>query len=239
MYNGASDYANSVDTVMLIIVGISIVLLIGITVAMLYFVFRYNRKRNPVATQIHGNILLEVIWIVVPTILVIIMFWYGYEGFRELRAKTDYANQVDVTAFMWGWEFNYDNGKKSDTLVVPVGEVTKLKLFSRDVNHSFYIPSFRIKEDVIGSDTSYIIIEPKETGTFDIACAEYCGLNHWNMYAKLHVMEDSAYRNWLKMDMASTEEESGEDTETVEPATETDENPDEGKTENMEETQGE
>jgi cytochrome c oxidase subunit 2 len=162
MYNGASDYANSVDTVMLIIVGISIVLLIGITVAMLYFVFRYNRKRNPVATQIHGNILLEVIWIVVPTILVIIMFWYGYEGFRELRAKTDYANQVDVTAFMWGWEFNYDNGKKSDTLVVPVGEVTKLKLFSRDVNHSFYIPSFRIKEDVIGSDTSYIIIEPKE-----------------------------------------------------------------------------
>jgi heme/copper-type cytochrome/quinol oxidase subunit 2 len=79
----------------------------------------------------------------------------------------------------------------------------------------------------------------KKTGTFDIACAEYCGLNHWNMYAKLHVMEDSAYRNWLKMDMASTEEESGEDTETVEPATETDENPDEGKTENMEETQGE
>ena len=77
MFNSASNYAGSVDVVMLIIVGISVVLLLGITGAMIYFVFRYSRKRNPVATQIHGNVILEIIWIVIPTVIVVVMFWYG------------------------------------------------------------------------------------------------------------------------------------------------------------------
>ena len=197
MFNSASNYADSVDMVMLIIVGISVVLLLGITVAMIYFVFRYNRKRHPVAEQIHGNVILEIIWIVVPTILVMVMFWYGYDGYQQLRADVDDAYEVKVFAFMWGWNFEYPNGKKTDTLYVPLSRKTKLILTSRDVNHSFFVPAFRLKEDVIGGKNHFLMLTPKVTGSYDIACAEYCGLNHSNMYTKLHVIEDYAFDKWV------------------------------------------
>jgi cytochrome c oxidase subunit II len=197
MFNSASNYADSVDMVMLIIVGISVVLLLGITVAMIYFVFRYNRKRHPVAEQIHGNVVLEIIWIVVPTILVMIMFWYGYDGYQQLRADVDDAYEVKVFAFMWGWNFEYPNGKKTDTLYVPLTRKTKLILTSRDVNHSFFVPAFRLKEDVIGGRNHFLMLTPKTTGSYDIACAEYCGLDHSNMYTKLHVLEDYAFDKWV------------------------------------------
>lgn len=202
MYNGASNYAQSVDVVMLIIVGISVVLLLGITIAMIYFVFKYNRKKNPVATQIHGNVLLEIIWIVVPTIIVIVMFWYGYEGFQKLRAQTENAYEIKVYAFMWGWNFEYPNGKKTDTLYIPLDRTTKLLMTSRDVLHSMYIPAFRLKEDVVAGKTNFIILTPKKEGTYDIACAEYCGLNHSYMYTKLHVLKDDKFNEWLKVGMA-------------------------------------
>ena len=197
MFNSASNYADSVDLVMLIIVGISVLLLLGITVAMIYFVFRYNRKRHPVAEQIHGNVILEVIWIVIPTILVMVMFWYGYEGYQTLRADVDDAYEVKVYAFMWGWNFEYPNGITTDTLYVPVSKKTKLILTSRDVNHSFYVPAFRLKEDVIGGRNHYMMLTPKTTGSYDVACAEYCGLNHSMMYTKLHVVEDHVFDKWV------------------------------------------
>jgi cytochrome c oxidase subunit 2 len=200
MFQGATNYAESVDNVMLLIIGISAFLLIGITAAMIYFVFRYSRKRNPKATQIHGNIALEVVWIVIPTIIVMIMFWYGYKGYKDLRAEQDYAMQVDVWAYMWGWDFEYPNGKKTDTLYIPLSSITRLEMESRDVNHSLYIPAFRLKEDVIGGRKHYLMLSPKKTGVYDIACAEYCGLNHAYMYTKLYVMEDDEFEAWYNSD---------------------------------------
>ena len=203
MFNNASNYANSVDTVMLIIVGISIVLLLGITVAMIYFVFKYNRKRHPVAEQIHGNVLLEIIWIVVPTIIVMVMFWYGYEGYQKLREQTTGAYEVKAFAFMWGWSFEYDNGKQSDTLYIPLSKTTKITLTSRDVLHSLYIPAFRLKEDAVAGQNHYMVLTPKETGSYDIACAEYCGLNHSMMYTKLKVVKDEEFNAWLQQGVAA------------------------------------
>ncbi len=199
MFETASDYAQNVDFVMLLIVGISVVLLLGITIAMIYFVFRYSRKRNPVAKQIHGHVLLEIIWIVIPTIIVMIMFWYGYEGYQRLRADSEGAYEVKVYSFMWGWNFEYPNGKKTDTLYIPLSQKTKLVMTSRDVLHSLYIPAFRLKEDLIAGKSTFIVLEPSKTGSFDIACAEYCGLNHSRMYTKLHVLEDSEFDKWLKI----------------------------------------
>lgn len=208
MFNSASNYADQVDWVMLIIVGISVGLLLLITIAMIYFVFRYNRKKNPVASQIHGNVLLEVIWIVIPTLLVMVMFWYGYDGFQKLRADMDDAYEIKGFAFMWGWNFEYPNGKKTDTLYIPLSKKTKLILTSRDVNHSFYIPAFRLKEDVIGGRNHYIMLTPKTTGSYTVTCAEYCGLNHWNMYTKLHVVEDYVFEKWLSEGMQPKEQPS-------------------------------
>lgn len=207
MFDNVSKYAETVDITMLIIVGISVFLLVLIVVGMVYFVFKYSRKKHPVAKQIHGNVALEIVWIVIPTILVIIMFWYGYVDFRELREETDFAMKVNVTGFMWGWEFDYDNGMKTDTLFVPVNRTTKLEMISRDVNHSFYIPAFRLKEDVVGGKYHYLILTPEKVGTYDVACAEYCGREHSYMYTAVKVLPEDAFDKWFAQNTNEDENE--------------------------------
>ncbi|MEW6195471.1 MAG: cytochrome c oxidase subunit II [Bacteroidota bacterium] len=199
-----TQHVETVDFVMLYIVGISVILLIGITIAMVYFVFKYNRKKGHQPVDIHGNIWLEVVWIAIPTILVLSMFYYGYTGFREYRDVPANAYVIKATARMWAWEFNYDNGKKIDTLYVPQGVPIKVELISQDVNHSLYIPAFRIKEDVIVGRTNYLAFTAKQTGSYDIACAEYCGLNHSMMYSKVKVLPENEFYAWLNVKTDST-----------------------------------
>jgi len=197
MIQGPTNYAETVDSVMLYIVAISLVLLLGVTAAMIYFVFKYNRKKNPNPENIHGNVLLEIIWIGIPTLLALSMFYYGYEGFKELRTIPDDAMEVNVTARMWSWEFKYSNGKVTDTLYVPNKKAILLKMVSADVNHSLYIPAFRLKEDVIFGQENYLTFTPEQIGEYDIACAEYCGLNHSMMYTKVKVIAENVFDEWL------------------------------------------
>lgn len=194
---GASNYADSVDSTMLYIVGISLLFLVGITVAMVWFVIRYSRKRNPKASQIEGNMLLEITWIVIPVILVMSMFYYSYSDFYKNRERSDSEITIKATGRMWQWSFEYENGINADTLYLPVNTVTTIRVTSLDVLHSFYLPAFRIKEDAVPQKDTYIIIEPRELGSYDIACAEYCGLNHSYMYSKLNVVTKPEYEQWL------------------------------------------
>ncbi|OGU13689.1 MAG: cytochrome c oxidase subunit II [Ignavibacteria bacterium GWB2_35_12] len=197
MLGEATKYAESVDSVMLLIVGISVLFLLGVTAAMIYFVIKYNKKRNPKASQIEGNNTLEILWIVIPTILVLVMFYFGYAVFHESRVVPKGAMTVKVIARMWAWEFEYNNGKKSNELYVPANRPIKLELNSMDVNHSLYIPAFRIKEDVIYGRQNYMVIHPEKVGTYIIACAEYCGLRHSNMYSKIHVLTQKEFEKWI------------------------------------------
>lgn len=196
MFSGPTAYAESVDQVMLYIVIVSVILLLGISFAMVYFVFKYNRKKHPKAAQIEGNLTLEIIWIAIPTIIVMSMFYYGYAGYNNLRKTAEESMIVNVRGKMWVWDFIYENGKKTDTLYIPIGETTRLDMMSLDVNHSFYLPAFRLKEDVIGGKTTFMFLTPRETGSYDIACAEYCGLKHSGMYSKLVVMEKDEFEKW-------------------------------------------
>lgn len=189
-------HVETVDFVMLYIVGISVILLLGITAVMIYFVFKYNRKRGHKPVDIPHNTLLEVVWIAVPTLLVLSMFYFGYTGFAESRIIPENSFVIKVTARMWSWEFNYDNGKKTDTLYVPVNRPIKLELRSVDVNHSLYIPAFRLKEDAVPNQTTYMVFTPREAGSYEIACAEYCGLNHSMMYSKVVVMPEHEFNEW-------------------------------------------
>jgi len=141
-----TQHVETVDFVMLYIVGISVILLLGITATMIYFVFKYHRKKGHQPVDIHGNIWLEIIWIVIPTLLVLSMFYFGYTGFREYRDIPKGAYVIQAKARMWAWEFTYENGKKLDTLYVPLGKPIKLEMQSADVTHSLFIPSFRIKD---------------------------------------------------------------------------------------------
>jgi cytochrome c oxidase subunit 2 len=196
MISSPTAYAESVDKVMIYIVGVSVLLLVGIAIAMIYFVIRYNRKRHPKAAQIEGNVALEIVWIVIPTIIVMSMFWYGYTDYKKLRETTKHSLLVKVTGQMWKWSFEYPDGRKTDTLYIPVDKTTRLEMRSVDVNHSFYIPAFRLKEDVIASKNSYLILEPIKIGSYDIACAEYCGLNHAYMYSKVNVLSEEDFEEW-------------------------------------------
>ncbi|MFH0734428.1 MAG: cytochrome c oxidase subunit II [bacterium] len=196
--DSVSQTTQSVDSVMLYITVISLILLFGITIVMIYFVFKYNRKKGHKPVDIHGNIYLEILWILIPGILVLTMFFYGYQGYSKFRKIPKDALVIHVSARMWNWEFTYSNGYKDDTLYVPVNKAIKLELNSMDVNHSFYIPAFRIKEDVIASKTNYLSFKPEKIGSYDIACAEYCGLNHSAMYTKLIVLSKVDFEQKIK-----------------------------------------
>jgi cytochrome c oxidase subunit II len=188
-----------VDDSFIFIVVISAVLLIGITVAMIYFVFRYSEKNNPVADQsITGNTTLEVLWTVIPLILVLAMFFYGYAGFKEMRNVPPDAMVVKVTGKMWFWQFEYPNKKLSDTLLyLPQGKNVKFELMSADVNHSFYVPAFRVKEDCVPGRVNYMWFHTTSVGVYDIECAEYCGLNHSYMLGKVIILPEHEYLEWV------------------------------------------
>lgn len=188
----------TVDNVMLFIVGISVVLLLGVTAVMIFFVFKYHRKKGHNPVDIHGNLWLEILWIGIPTILVLAMFYYGYLGFSQIRHIPDDAFEIKVTARMWAWEFNYPNGKKTDSLYIPVGQPIKLLMTSMDVNHSLYIPAFRIKEDVIAGRNNYLSFTAESAGRYDIACAEYCGLKHSMMYSAVIAMTENDFKKWYE-----------------------------------------
>jgi cytochrome c oxidase subunit 2 len=170
---------------------------------MIYFVIKYNRKRNPKATNVHSNMGLEIAWTIIPTILVLIMFWYGWMGYTDMSEAPEDALTIEVTAQMWKWGFKYENGKTADSLYVPVNKAIKLNLTSLDVNHAFYIPAFRIKKDVYPNQSRMVWFKSDAIGKYDIACAEYCGLNHSYMYNKINVLSEKDFNEWLATDVKS------------------------------------
>ncbi|GAB4330482.1 MAG: cytochrome c oxidase subunit II [Bacteroidales bacterium] len=197
MFSDASNFVHGVDLSFAVIFGISLFFLIGITAVMIYFVFRYSKKRNPNPTTIQHNTRLEVIWTVIPTILVVVMFWYGWMGYKPMREIPDDAIPITAYAQMWSWQFEYENGKTSDTLVIPKDKPVVLNLVSRDVLHSLYIPAFRVKEDVVpGQEEQMWFIGQKE-GDYDIFCAEYCGDRHSYMLSQVSVVPEQEYNTWL------------------------------------------
>jgi cytochrome c oxidase subunit 2 len=197
MFDGVSNFVNSVDGTFLFTLIVSIFFLVLITFLMIFFVIKYNRKRNPKGTNIHGNMGLEIAWTGIPTILVLIMFWYGWQGYKEMVSVPEDAMPINVTAQMWKWSFKYEDGKITDTLYVPVNKPIKLILHSNDVNHSFFIPAFRLKKDVFPNRERVAWFIAEQTGEYNIACAEYCGLNHSYMYSKIIVLPEEEFKNWM------------------------------------------
>lgn len=204
MFNNTSNFVEGVDLTFAIIFGISLIFLVGITVVMIYFLFRYHHKRNPKATDIHGNNKLEILWTVIPTILVLVMFYFGWAGYNQMRKVPDDAMVVEATGRMWSWSFKYENGKVSDTLVVPKDKPVKLDLISDDVIHSLFIPAFRVKEDLVPGDTNYMWFEAHEMGSYHILCAEYCGDRHAYMVSKVDVLDETMFEEWYNRKIDTT-----------------------------------
>jgi cytochrome c oxidase subunit 2 len=188
----------AVDTAFYVIFGICGVMLAGITVAMVWFLWRYNRKRQPVPlSQKDHNLWLEVIWTAIPSALVMLMFWYGWEGYLSLRRIPDNALEIRATGRMWSWLFTYDNGKTADKLFVPIGQPVKIRLESVDVLHSFYVPAFRVKRDMVPGMTNWVWFVAEKPGSYDLFCAEYCGVGHSAMVTTVEALPAVEFSAWL------------------------------------------
>jgi cytochrome c oxidase subunit 2 len=199
--NGITDSVAQVDAVFLYILGISLALLVLITFLMIYFAIRYRRSRNPEPSDIRGNWLLETAWTAIPTILVLSMFYFGWQSYLGLRNVPEGAIEIDVIGQQFSWIFIYPNDKVSENeLVVPKGNPIKLNITAEDVNHSLFIPAFRIKMDAVPGLDSYTWFFADEIGQYDVLCAEYCGVEHSTMVAVLSIVPDSEYRAWLAED---------------------------------------
>lgn len=127
------------------------------------------------------------------------MFWVGWSSYTGLRSVPDDALEVEALGQMFSWIFVYDNDKETENeLVVPVDTPIKLNIESLDVLHSLFIPAFRIKMDAVKGLPTYVWFHPKETGSYDILCAEYCGTEHSFMVAKLRVVSQEEYDVWIE-----------------------------------------
>ena len=196
MFQGSSPYSDFVDSTFLMIVGISLLVLLGLVITMVTFAVRYSRKKNPHPTNIEGNLRLEILWTVIPLGLFMGMFYLGWKGYLRTIDIPEGAVPISVTAQMWSWTFEYPNGVKTDTLYVPVNTPVKLTLRSADVNHSLYIPAFRIKKDVIPNRENVLWFQTHALESYDIACAEYCGLRHSYMYTKVVSRDSAGFELW-------------------------------------------
>jgi cytochrome c oxidase subunit 2 len=126
------------------------------------------------------------------------MFYYGWAAYKPMTKAPDDAMEITVYGRMWNFMFEYENGKRTDTLYLPKDQPVKLNLVAMDVLHSLYIPAFRVKQDMVpGKENNFMWFEPQKEGTFELFCAEYCGLQHSYMYSYVKVIEDSAFQSWM------------------------------------------
>lgn len=194
-----STLAQEVDTLFWFVHISSLVLTIGILIALAYFLYKYRRKsENDVTPVITHNNKLEVTWSVIPLVLCLVLFGWGYQTYVNLITSPDDAYEVNVSAQKWLWNFTYENGARSTgELHVPAGRPIKLIMSSNDVIHSFFVPDYRIKQDVVPGRYTETWFQVPEPGESIIFCTEYCGTGHSDMYGKVVVHEQEDFENWL------------------------------------------
>ncbi len=195
----ASNFAGSVDSLMLFLIVVSAFFTIAITAAIVYFFFRYRRRsEDEIGAHIHGDMRIEATWIVIPFLITMVMFGWGASVFVNFRRSPMDTLDIYVVGKQWMWKLEQPNGRREiNELHVPVNRNVKLIMASEDVIHDFYVPAFRVKMDVVPGHYNTMWFRPTETGTYHFFCSQYCGTNHAVMGGWVTVMEPEAYAAWL------------------------------------------
>ncbi len=195
----ASNLAADVDWNWGFVYAVSIFFFVLVIGVMLYFAWRYRSRPGHTETQTAThNTPLELFWTIVPSGIVVVMFWFGYTTYLDMATPPQNAYEINVTAQKWNWQFAYPNGYIDSELHVPVDTAIRLVMSSPDVMHSFFVPQFRVKRDVIPGRYNKVWFTAVETGVFDVYCTEYCGKDHSNMLSKVHVHERGEFDAWLE-----------------------------------------
>ena len=195
----ASTGAPAVDRLFFFILWLSVAFFVLIVGLMVLFVVRYRRRAGrtaPDASPSH-NTALELTWTIIPLILVIVIFAWGFKVFMDMSTPPGNAYEVLVTGQKWKWLFTYPNGHVDENLHVPVDTPVRLVMTSEDVIHSFYVPAFRMKKDVVPGRYTKAWFRANKTGEYQVYCAEYCGTSHSDMLSMVVVHEPGGFESWL------------------------------------------
>lgn len=198
MFSASTILGKDIDVAFAVITGICAVLFALIIFFMVFFLLKYSREKNPEAKDIEGNATLELSFLGISVVIVLAMFFWGWDGYRAIKGEApDGSLEVKATGQMWLWQFEYQGGRQSGTLILPYRKPVKLRLFSNDVIHSFFVPAFRVKQDAVPGAEKGLWFVPDETGTFDLFCTEYCGTGHSAMITKAIVVSEADFDAWL------------------------------------------
>ena len=194
----ASTTSDQVDALMLFLIAVTGAVTLLVIIVMLVFLFKYRHSKHPHAEQVAGSVPLELTWSLVPLGIFMIFFGWGASVYvNEAKPPSDAMN-IYVVAKQWMWKMQYENGiREIDTLHVPVNRDVRLTMISQDVIHSFWVPEFRVKADVLPGRYTTLWFRPNKVGVYHLFCSEYCGTLHSGMIGKVIVMEPAQYAAWI------------------------------------------
>jgi len=197
----ASTVAAEVDGLFYFVYWASAIIFVGVVAAMIYFAYKYRRRDPGDRPQlVEESRLLEISWIVVPTILVLLVFTWGFQTFVTLQTAPPNAYEIRGQAYSYGWNFEYPEGAQTtDELYIPADRPVQVRLSSRegDVLHSFFLPQFRVKQDVLPNRYTSVWFEANKPGTYELFCTEYCGTGHSQMLGEVNVLPQDEFDEWL------------------------------------------
>ena len=205
----SSTMAGRIDNLFDFILWASVILFAIVAISTIYFAIRYRRHGDIARTTPYvENLGLEITWTVIPFILLMVIFVWGIRDYLRLHIIPAQATEIKVTGQKWFWSFSYLDGPSTvGELVVPVNKPIKLLMSSQDVIHSFFVPDFRIKMDVLPNRYTVTWFEAVHTGEFQLYCTEFCGKGHSEMLGKVRVLPQDEFKKWLEAASGPTEGE--------------------------------
>lgn len=194
----ASTIAPDVDALFHFILWTSVVSFLIIVFGKVFFIFWFWRKRRPehATPYITGHTITELSVAFILLVWVMVIFYWGWTDYKKMREAPPNSLEINVTGRQWSWQFQYPDGLKTSELIVPKGRPVKLIMTSEDVLHSFFVPDFRVKQDLIPKVYTSLWFEATQTGEFPVFCAEYCGAAHSSMLSKVRVLEPEDFEEW-------------------------------------------
>lgn len=195
----ASTFAWQVDGIYFLLIGLSVFFAVGVVFFLILFSIKYRRRSEDERPRpIEGSIPLELAWSIIPLILSLMVFALGAGVFFRMYRAPENVIDIYVVGKQWMWKIQHPEGKREiNELHVPVDQPVRLTLASEDVIHSFSIPAFRIKRDVVPGRYNTMWFEATKVGEYHLFCAEYCGTQHSGMTGRIVVMEQDEFQNWL------------------------------------------
>lgn len=195
----ASNFAGSVDALYFFILGVTAFFALLVVALVTIFAIRYRRRQaDEVGTPVHGALVLEITWTIIPLALAMVMFYWGATVFFAMATPPQNAMEIYTVGKRWMWKFQHVTGQREiNELHIPVNTPVKLLIGSEDVIHSVFVPAFRVKMDAVPGKTTTLWFTATKAGKYHLFCTEYCGQKHSGMIGSVIVMEPGDFQTWL------------------------------------------